>query len=199
MIRRVFGNCIPVLLVLSVLNSPVGASTCKTAALEQKIIEISALRAKIIDKIDQGVEMRTFLQNRLQELRDEIEVELNRTGINGHDVPLENLRINYNLNLIRHLRAYLDQLDERIAYFQTGNERLKFYLRRIKDEIAIINTLKDLEIKNLIDRIDSVLDEFIPETQKQIFDASDTRLMPIEQGWNEIIPKPIENTIFSGS
>ena len=190
MVRRIFGNCIIALLVLSILNSPAAASSRKTAALEQKVIEISAVRVKIIDKIDQGIEMRIFLQKRLNELRDEIKVEQNLFGINGTEAPLENLRINYNLNLIQHLRAYIDQLDERIAYFQSGNERLKFYLRQIKDDMAIINTLKDLEIENLIGQIDTILDEFIPETQKKIFDASDIRLMPTEQAWSEIITKP---------
>ncbi len=191
MAKRIFGNCILALLVLSILSSLTAASSRKTAALEQKVIEISTLRAKIIDKIDQGIEMRIFLQKRLNELRDEIEVEQqNLFGINGYEAPLENLRINYNLNLIQHLRAYIEQLDERIAYFQAGNERLKFYLRLIKDDIAIINTLKDLEIENLIGRIDTVLDEFIPETRKKIFDALDIRLMPTEQVWNEIITKP---------
>ena len=199
MVKRIFGNCILSLLVLSILNSPAAAGSSKTAALEKKVIQISALRVKIIDKIDQGIEMRIFLQKRLNELQDEIKVEQNRFGINGSQTPLENLRINYNLNLIQHLRAYLDQLNERIAYFQTGNERLKFYLRQIKDDIAIINTLKDLEIENLIGRIDTVLDEFIPETQKKIFDALDIRLMPTEQIWSEIITKLIGTTIFSSS
>ena len=199
MVKRILGSCLLSLLVLSVLSCPAVASSRKTAALEQKSVEISALRVKIIDKIDQGIEMRIFLQKRLNELRDEIKIEQNRFGINGHEAPLENLRINYNLNLIQHLRAYIAQLDERIAYFETGNERLKFYLRQIKDEIAIINTLKDMEIENLVDRIDTVLDEFIRETQKPIFDALNIRLMPIEQVWNEIIPKPIETIIFSGS
>ena len=199
MVKRSFGNCILALLVSSILSSPAAADSRKTAALEQKIIEISALRAKIIDKIDQGIEMRIFLQKRLNELRDEIKIEKNRFGISGHEAPLENLRINYNLNLIQHLRAYIAQLDERIAYFEIGNARLKFYLRQIKDDIAIINTLKDMEIENLVDRINTVLDEFIPETQKPIFDALNIRLIPIEQVWNEIIPKPIEITILSGS
>ena len=190
MVKRIFGNGILALLVLSILSSPAAASSLKTAALEQKVIEIAALRVKIIDKIDQGIEMRIFLQKRLNELRDEINEEQNFFGINAHEAPLENLRINYNLNLIRHLRAYIDQLDERIAYFETGNERLKFYLRQIKDDMAIINTLKDLEIENLIGQIDTVLDEFIPETKKKIFDASDIRLMPTEQAWSEIITKP---------
>jgi hypothetical protein len=181
------------LLVLSILSNPAVASSHKTAALEQKIIEISALRVKIIDKIDQGIEMRIFLQKRLNEFRDEIEIEQNRFGLTGPEAPLENLRINYNLNLIQHLRAYIDRLDERIAYFQNGNERLKFYLRQIKDDIAIINTLKDLEIENLIDRIDTVLNEFMPATQKPIFDATDIRLMPIDQVWSEITTNPAES------
>jgi len=199
MVKRIFGSCLLSLLVLSVLSSPAVANSRKTVALEQKIIEISALRVKIIDKIDQAIEMHIFLQKRLNELRDEIKIEQNRFNINGPEAPLENLRINYNLNLIQHLRAYIAQLDERIAYFETGNERLKFYLRQIKDEIAIINTLKDMEIENLVDRIDTVLDVFMPETKKPIFDALNIRLMPIEQVWNEIIPKHIETTVFSGS
>jgi len=190
MIKQIFSCSLLSLLVLSIFSNPAAASSHKTAALEQKIIEISALRVKIIDKIDQGIEMRIFLQKRLYEYRNEIEIEQNRFGLTGPEAPLENLRINYNLNLIQHLRAYIDRLDERIAYFQTGNERLKFYLRQIKDDIAIINTLKDLEIENLIDRIDTVLDEFMTETQKPIFDAFDIRLMPTDRVWSEIITKP---------
>ena len=188
--KQKFGCCLLSLLVLSIFSNPAAASSHKTAALEQKSVEISALRVKIIDKIDQGIEMRIFLQKRLNVFRDEIKIEQNRFGLTEPEAPLENLRINYNLNLIQHLRAYLDRLDERIAYFETGKERLKFYLRQIKDDIAIIHTLKDLEIENLIDRIDTVLDEFMPEIQKPIFDAFDIRLMPTDRVWSEIITKP---------
>ena len=190
MIKQKFGCCLLSLLVLSIFSNPAAASSHKTAALEQKSVEISALRVKIIDKIDQGIEMRIFLQKRLNVFRDEIKIEQNRFGLTGHEAPLENLRINYNLNLIQHLRAYIGRLDERIAYFETGKERLKFYLRQIKDDIAIIHTLKDLEIENLIDRIDTVRDEFMPEIQKPIFDAFDIRLMPTDRVWSEIITKP---------
>jgi hypothetical protein len=190
MIKQKFGCCLLSLLVLSIFSNPAAASSHKTAALEQKSVEISALRVKIIDKIDQGIEMRIFLQKRLNVFRDEIKIEQNRFGLTGPEAPLENLRINYNLNLIQHLRAYIGRLDERIAYFETGKERLKFYLRQIKDDIAIIHTLKDLEIENLIDRIDTVLDEFILEIQKPIFDAFDLRLMPTDRVWSEIITKP---------
>ena len=192
MLKRIFASGILVVLVLLILSNPAAADNRKTAALEQKMIEISALRVKIIDKIDQGIEMRILLQKRLKELRDEIKIEQNRSGINEYELQASpgNLRIIYNLNLIQHLRAYIDQLDERIDYFQTGNERLKFYLRQIEDDIAIINTLQDMEVENLISRIDTLLDEFIPETKKKIFDAFEIRLMPVEQVWSEINAKP---------
>ena len=143
----------------------------------------------IIDKIDQGIEMRIFLQKRLKELQNEIEAEWNRIVFDPSEVPLENLRINYNLNLIQHLQAYIDRLDERIAYFQAGNERLKFYLQQIQDDIAIINTLKDMEIEYLIDGVDRVLHEFTPEVKKKIFDVFDINLKPIDKVWSEITTK----------
>ena len=184
--KRIFGSCILTLLVLTILINPAAANSRKTGALEQKIVEISALRLKIFDKIDRGIEMRIYLQKRLNELQNEIKLEEDRFSFDASEAPLENLRVNYNLNLIQHLQAYIDRLDKRIAYFQTGNERLKFYLRQIKDDIAIINTLKDMEIENLIDQVDRVLDEYIPETKKKIFDTFDIRLRPIEQVWSEM-------------
>jgi hypothetical protein len=47
MVKQIFGSCFLSLLVLSILSSPAAASSRKTAALEQKGIEISALRVKI--------------------------------------------------------------------------------------------------------------------------------------------------------
>ena len=184
--KRVPGTCILSILVLLILFNLASAGGPKTDALEQKIYEISSLRVKIIDKIDQSVEMRTRLEHHLAELRDEIRSEQIRTAIYSHQEAMQNLRIRYNLSLIQVLQAYLRRLDERIAYFQTGNERLKFLVYQIKDDIAIINTLKDMEIDNLIDRINRVLDEFIPETKKQIFNVADIRILPIERVWDQI-------------
>ena len=180
------GTCILSILVLLILFNLASAGGLKTEALEQKVYEISSLRVKIIDKIDQAVEMRTRLEHHLAELRDEIRSEQIRTGIYSHQEAMQNLRIRYNLSLIQVLQAYVRRLNERIAYFQTGNDRLKFLVHQIKDDIAIINTLKDMEIDNLIDRINRVLDEFIPETKKQIFNVADIRILSIERVWDQI-------------
>ena len=184
--KGVCGTFILSILVLLISFNPVLAGGLKTKDLQKKIYEISSLRAKIIDKIDQAVEMRIGLECQLAVLRDEIRSEQTRSGIYSYPEALQNLRIRYNLSLIQVLQAYVMRLNERIAYFQNGNEHLKFLAQQIKDDIAIINTLKDMRIDSLTDRINRVLDEFIPETKKAVFDVNDIRMLPVENLWGEI-------------
>ena len=181
--KSVCGTVFFSILVLLVSFNLASASGLKTESLEHKIYEISSLRAKIIDKIDQAVEMRTRLEHELAGLQSEIRSKQIRSGIFSQPDALQNLRIRYNLSLIQVLQAYVKRLNERIAYFQKGNEHLRFLIDQIKDDIALINTLKDMEIDNLNGRINRVLDEFIPETEKQIFNVTGIRMLPIERVW----------------
>ncbi len=186
MIKTLIQNSVLATMALLILSSPTFAERIKKSTLEQKIFEISALKASVIDKIDQALQMRTDLQPQLNNLRDEIRTEQIISNIDSHQKALQNTRIRNNLFLIQQLKAYLDRLDSRIAYFQTGKARLKFFIRQIKDDMALIHTLKDMEIEKLLVRIDGVLDEFIPETNKQIFNAADIHPAPIELIWDEI-------------
>ena len=63
MVKHIFGNCILALFMLSTLSSAAAVSSRKTDALDQKIIEISALRVKIIDKIDKGSRCESFFRS----------------------------------------------------------------------------------------------------------------------------------------
>ena len=197
MIKTFIQNGVLVTMALLILSSPISAERIKKSTLEQKIVEISALNAGVIDKIDQALQMRTDLQQQLNNLRDEIRNEQILSNIDSHHKALQNTRIRNNLYLIQQLKAYLDRLDSRIAYFQTGKARLKFFIHQIKDDMALIHTLKDMEIEKLLARIDAVLDEFIPATNKQIFNAADIHPSPIELIWDEISIESSEITALS--
>jgi hypothetical protein len=183
--KSVHGTVFLSIVSLLISYNLVFASVLKTEALGQKTYEISSLRVKIIDKIDQAVEMRARLEHELADLQGEIQSEQIRAGIYSYQEALQNLRIRFNLSLIQVLRTYVKQLNERIAYFQKGNEHLRFLALQIKDDIALINTLTDMETGNLNGRINRVLDEFIPETKKPIFNVTGIRLLSIERVWNE--------------
>lgn len=185
--KRSFNTIRLCAILLLIAWGPAAAATHKTDALEQKVTKLTALQVKIIDKIDQAMEIRTLLQQRLNELREEIKAEQKHSGIHYRQKAMKNLRVNYNLKLIQQLHAYLNKLGERITYFQIGNERLKFILLQIKDDVAIIKTLKDMQIDHLIGRVNAFLDEFIPETEKQFFDVIDIRPTPADRVWKEII------------
>jgi hypothetical protein len=177
------------IVILSIAWSPIAAGDLKIHTLKAKINDISMLRAKIIDKIDQADEMRRYLEERLDELRVEIRSEQISTGVYTHQAVLHNLRIRYDLTLIQTLQAYISLINERIHYFQTGNARLKFLIDQIHDDLAIIDILEDMQIKNLIERIDLVLNEFNPEMQKPIISLAQIRLLPTEYVWENICLK----------
>ena len=184
------GKWLSIIVIWSLLALPTAYAGNKTNALDIKRNEISLLRVKIIDKIDQAIEMRKIMEQRLAKLRVEIRTEQIRCDIYSHPSALENLRIRYNLNLIQTLLAYINLLNHRIDYFQTGNERLKFLVDQINDDLAIIDILKDMEIQNLTDRINQVLDELAPEAQKKTINAAHIRILPMEYVWEEVALKP---------
>ena len=177
------------IIILSIACLSTAADGSKAHTLEAKINDISILRAKIIDKIDQAVEMRDYLEQRLDELQVEIRSEQIRADVFSHQAALQNLRIRYNLSLIQTFQAYINLINERIHYFQSGKARLTFLIDQIHDDLAIIQVLRDMQTKDLIERIDRVLTEFNPEMQKPIINAAHIRLLPTEYVWENICLK----------
>jgi hypothetical protein len=188
--RGVFCYCTVMVMHLFVFTDSVPASHHKATVLEQKLFEIASLRVKIIDKIDQAIEMRTLLNHQLEDLLKEVQGQQMRSGIKSYQSALQNSRINNNLKLIQLLLGYIEMLNRRITYFQNGNETLKFLLDQVNDDIAMIQTLEDMEINRLIEKIDAVLDEYIPETEKQIINTAKIQLLPAEKIWDRVLVQP---------
>lgn len=178
-----------VIVILLMAYTAMAADGLKTRTLKGKINDISMLRVQIMDKIDQAVEMRDYLEQQLEELSMEIRSEQISAEIYSHRAALQNLRIRYNLSLMQTFQAYIQLLNERIDYFQTGNARLKFLIDQTHDDLEIIGILKDMQIENLIDRVDLVLNEFNLEMQKPIINAARIHLLPTEYVWEDICLK----------
>ena len=62
--KRDIGRSMLAAIMLLLSFSPASGGSLKTGSLEQKIYEISAVRAKMMDKIDQAVEIRMRLEQR---------------------------------------------------------------------------------------------------------------------------------------
>ena len=127
-----------------------------------------------------------LLPQKVLELESEIKQEKEQLEIESYLKAIRVPRIELNLKLIQLLFGYTSGLNERIRYFQNGYQTLDFLRQQTQDDLLMIKTLNDMEIDKLIAQINSVLDEYIPELSKPIFDTNDIPSKETEAIWNEI-------------
>lgn len=185
--RRIYGVVFLMLLAINTANAE--ASTAKIQELNRKISEISSLQHNLQEKIATAKATRDQLQKQIDKLAGEIHQRRDKENIVSYRTAIKTSRINYNIKLIRQLSGYSDQLTRRITYFQSGIEMLVFLNQQIRDDLRLIQTLNDMQIDKLIYRINEVLDEYIPETNKHIISFEAISWRSGEMVWNEIIMK----------
>jgi len=165
----------------------VHATGDKSTELKLKMSEISTLQQSLIGKIDQAKEKKDQLEQKTRELKIEIRDQQQQFNIETYQNAITNARIDYNLKLIRLLLGYIDRLNHKIEYFKTGHDMLNFYFLQAQDDLLMIKTLNDLEIDKLVAQINEVIDEYIPQTNKPLFDVKQVPLKDTRQIWDEIV------------
>jgi hypothetical protein len=148
--------------------------------------EISSLQHDLSGKIALAMEKRDQLKQKADALKEEIRQQKEQLQIETYQNAILTPRIDYNLKLIQLLLGYVSNLNDKIVYFQNGQETLGYYLQQAQDDLMMIKTLNDLQVDKLIAQINSALDEFTPETTKPLFDVDSVSLKDTEQIWNDL-------------
>jgi len=175
------------LMIVLLLCGPNYASEQKTTELNLKMAEISSLQQSLSQKISLVMQKQEQLKQKVDELEKEIKHEKEQLQIESYQKAIRNPRIEFDLKLIQLLIGYIYGINEKISSFQNGYQTLVFFQQQAQDDLRMIKTLNDMEIVKLITQINSVLDEFIPELDRPIFDTSDIPSKDTEKIWNEII------------
>jgi chromosome segregation ATPase len=169
------------------LCGPNYASEHKTTELNRKMAEISSLQQSLSQKISLVMQKQEQLEQKVDELEKEIQHEKEQMQIESYLKAIGNPRIEFNLKLIQLLFGYITGLTEKISYFQNGYQTLDFFRQQAQDDLLMIQTLNDMEIDNLFAQINSVLDEFIPELSRPVFDINEIPMKATEKIWNDIV------------
>ena len=185
--KHLICSCLPALMIYLLLCGSNYASEQKTTELNRKMAEISSLQQSLSEKISLAMQKQKQLKQKVDELGREIKQEKEQLQIESYLKAIRNPRIEFNLNLIQLLFGYITGITEKINYFQNGYQTLDFFRYQVQDDLLMIKTLNDMEIDKLIAQINLVLDEFIPELGKPIFDTNDIATKGTEKIWNEII------------
>lgn len=174
-------------LICFLLSGTGSATGHKTAELNGKIAEITALQSSLSGKIALAMEKKKQLEQKTETLKKEIQQEKAQLQINSYKRAVLAPRIDYNLKLMQLLFGYVASLNEKIKYFQNGRETLEYFFQQAHDDLLMIKTLNDLEVEKLIAQINSVLDEYTPEITEPLFDVDGVSLKNTEQIWNDIV------------
>ena len=167
--------------------SPGYANEYKTAELNRKMAEMSSLQQSLSEKISLAMQKRLQLYQKMAALEKEIKAETELLQIESYPKAIQNPRIEFNLQLMKLLFGYRTGLTEKINHLQNGYQTLDFFRQQVQDDLLMIKTLNDMEIDKLIARINLILDEFLPELSKPLFDANETASKDTQIIWNEMI------------
>ena len=185
--KQLICSSLAALMIYLLLCRPNYASEQKTTELNRKMTEISSLQQGLSKKIALLMQKQEQLRQKVDELEKEIKLEKAQLQTESYLKAIRNPRIEFNLKLIQLLFGYITGLTDKISHFQNGYETLDFFQQQAQDDLLMIKTLNDMEIDELIAQINSVLEEFIPELDKPVFDTNDIPSKDTEKIWNEII------------
>lgn len=172
------------------LADPAQAST-KADELQQRLADISLLHGQLQEKIKSAVDLREELYVEIKQLGAEVlsikEEKKVRTFTEGVDIP----RIRYNLTLIRELKGYIANFNDKIRFLQIGADKLYYLYHQAEDDLRIIHTLNDLKIDALQSQIDGVMGEYLPEAHNLLIDLNRIPYEKPERIWEQVVRNQI--------
>ena len=181
-------------LIILLLKGGSLADESKSARLQQKIKEISALRAELSARQTQALLLSEQLKDRMSSLEEEIRSKTERSRPTTLQEAVLDPRIDHNIKLIQRLLRYLGGLDRRIRLIKYGDHELEFFLLQADDDLKMVQTLHDMKIEELVIRMDQVGRKYRPITQGLLVDISDIVLTPPEKIRGRILegPEPVQ-------
>lgn len=158
----------------------------KLAELEQKIADLTLLHQQLGDRMAQAQAIRNALNDQQQQITSEIQVLIKSLKINTLQQAAAHLRMHYNIELLRTILAYGDELDAKIQSYQSGRERLGYLRQLAEDDIRMIATLSDLKIDALTTQISLVINRYLPDAHVIQIDPQQVALLSDRQVWARV-------------
>lgn len=172
--------------VLGLRTASADDANPKTQELKQKIADIALLHQQLGERIHQAQAARDALSEQQDTLAAEIKLLAKSLKLNSLPQALKNLRIHYNIELLRSLYAYTAFLDDKMQFYRIGRDKLSYLHQSASDDIEMINTLDDLKIDALTTQISLVVNQYLPEAH--IIQVAPAAIAPPspEQVWARI-------------
>jgi len=174
--------------ILMTLTATLPASAnIKIDELNQKIADIALLHQQLVDRSEQVTAIRSALLNQKNSLTAEISILAKSLKITNYSDAQNQLRIRYNLKLLRSITAYLDELDIKSLFYQNGRNKMKYLQKLAEDDVKMISTINDLKIEALVTQISLVVNHYLPQAHVIQIDNDHIIKPTAKTIWQEIM------------
>lgn len=180
--------CLTLICILVAWPAP-GLTAPKATELQQRLADIHLLHRQLQEKIEGAEGLRESLYAEMKMLRGEVVALKKENGVDSFNTAIKIPRIRYNLTLIRELKGYIANFNEKIRFLQIGADKLYYLYQQAEDDLKIIHTLNDLKIEALQSQIDAVMGAYLPEAHKLLIDLNRIPYETPERIWKEILRK----------
>jgi hypothetical protein len=167
--------------------SSAAAANPKTEELQLKLADISLLRQQLLDRSRQAEQIRQALVGQQSFLVDETSSLCRTQKIKNLKQAQSNRRIHFDLELLRIIESYLDILDKKIRYYQTGNDKLAYLEQSAADDLKMMATLNVLKIDALSTQISLVVNHYLPEAHTILINPAQIEPVAVETVWKKRI------------
>jgi hypothetical protein len=138
--------------------------------LRQKLSDITYTKKIIAEKIKLFVKIKDNLVDNETKIMQEITGKKKFLNINNNCQTADQLPlIQFDLTLIQLLRSYIAELSQKIILLENCNAQLDFLYSQTEDSLMINKTIKNLQINELILKIDKTLETNQNLIEKEIF------------------------------
>jgi len=174
-------------ILLLLLPGNILADNFKLSDLTNKMVEISSLRDKVIQRQAQASKLIKQLSQTMVELKEEIKGDKRKLRTNSCQEAIRNPRVDYNIKLIQKILVYISRLHEKVQYLDIAREELAFLYQQAEDDLKILETLSDMKMEKLMDQINQTTHKYQSEAKGLSIDVNGIILPPPEEIWNSII------------
>lgn len=175
------------LFCLSGMTTRIAWANTKLSDLERKIADLSLLNQQLKDRMDQAITIRSALAEEQRQLTAEIKVLLKSLSIGSFQRAMQEQRIRYNIELLRTTVTYIQKIDEKMSFYQTGRDRLSYLQNLAQDDIRMIATLSDLKTDALTTQISLVINRYLPDAHTIQIDPDRIELVSAQSVWESLI------------
>jgi hypothetical protein len=155
--------------------------------LKTKQDQLDALRDKMLSKAGEIANLRHHYRNSIQQVEAAVLTEKRHAGIHSLQQALENKRIAFQLETIRHRQAYIDCLAKPADWLQRGSEELLFLKRKHFLQTLIIPLSSQVDPETLVAEKEAALDRYTNSAEALKVDLQKASYRPADQIWQNLL------------